>query len=181
MNDDDKQERRERLRQKVADIQKGGRRLRVPVGVIGPRNATASQCEAARAVGAGLASMGLAVICGGREGVMEAVAEGVARHQGIAIGLLPDTTPDPANPWLTQVIATGLGEARNAIIARSACCLVAIGNSHGTLSEVALGLHFGKRIFGLDGAAELDGVTAFADPEDALDAVAQLVVGHAAD
>lgn len=181
MSEDERHERRERLRQKVSDIQAGGRRLRVPIGVIGPRNASESQCDVARRVGAGLGSIGLAVICGGREGVMEAVAEGVARHRGVAIGLLPDTSPDPANPWLTHVIATGLGEARNAIIARSAYCLIAIGNSHGTLSEVALGLQFGKRVFGLDGAADLAEVTRFDDPDEAVDAVAQLVVGYAAD
>ncbi|MDQ2917897.1 MAG: hypothetical protein M3R40_12220, partial [Pseudomonadota bacterium] len=39
---------------------------RAPVGVIGPREAIASQLAAAEAVGAGLAAMGFAVICGGR-------------------------------------------------------------------------------------------------------------------
>ena len=90
---------------------------------------------------------------------MEAVAEGVTRQGGVAIGLLPDATPDLPNPFLTHVIATGIGEAHNVIIARSAFCLVAIGNSHGTLSEVALGLQFGKEVFGLEGAAQLEEVT----------------------
>lgn len=49
----------------------------VPVGVIGPRSASAAQAETARALGAALARMGLPVLCGGRTGVMEAVAEGV--------------------------------------------------------------------------------------------------------
>jgi hypothetical protein len=75
------------------------------------------------------------------------------------------------------VIATGIGEARNAIISRSAFCLVAIGNSHGTLSEVALGLQFGKKVFGLEGAAELEEVTRCADAQAALEAVARLVLG----
>ena len=177
----DRMQERRWLRQQVREIQAGGRRLRVPIGVIGPRNATDRQCDAARRLGEGLAELGLAVICGGREGIMEAVAEGAARHRGISIGLLPDTSPDPANPWLTHVIATGIGEARNAIIARAAFCLVAIGDSHGTLSEVALGLQFGKRVFGLAGATTVEGVTILTDADAAIDAVAQLVAAQAAD
>lgn len=169
------------LRQQVRDIQAGGRRLRVPIGVIGPRNATDAQLDTARRIGEGLAELGLAVICGGREGIMEAVAEGVARHRGVAIGLLPDSRADLANPWLTHVIATGLGEARNAVIARAGFCLVAVGDSHGTLSEVALGLQFGKRVFGLEGAATVEGVTTLVDADSAIDAVAQLVAAQAAD
>ena len=64
--------------------------LREPVGVIGPRTASAEQLSAAEAIGTGLARMGLAVLCGGREGVMEAVARGVAKERGTSIGLLPE-------------------------------------------------------------------------------------------
>ncbi len=77
----------------VAAYQASDRRLRVPIGVIGPRDASAAQLACAREIGEGLAAMGLAVICGGRHGVMEAVAEGVTRQGGVAIGLLPDVTP----------------------------------------------------------------------------------------
>ena len=181
MRDEERLQERRWVRQQVRDIQLGGRRLRVPIGVIGPRNASDVQLESARRIGEGLADLGLAVICGGREGVMEAVAEGAARHRGVVIGLLPDTSPEPAKPWLTHVIASGIGEARNAVIARAAFCLVVIGDSHGSLSEVALGLQFGKRVFGLAGAADIEGVTRFDDADAALDAVAQLVAGHASD
>lgn len=181
MMDDEALQARRALRRQVRDIQAGGRRLRAPIGVIGPRNASDRQLETARRIGEGLADMGLAILCGGREGIMEAVAEGGARHGGVVIGLLPDTHPDQANPWLTHVIASGLGEARNAVIARAAVCLIAVGDSFGTLSEVALGLQFGKRVFGLDGAATVNGITSLADADAALDAVAELVAGHAAD
>jgi uncharacterized protein (TIGR00725 family) len=154
-----------------------GMPMRVPVGVIGPRDATRAQSEAAVRVGAGLAAMGVAVICGGRQGVMEAVAEGVRRAGGVSIGLLPDADPEHANPCLTHVIATGLGEARNAVIARSAFCLVAIGDSYGTLSEVALGLQFGKRVFGLEGAARVPGVEHQGGADAAMLAVARHILG----
>jgi uncharacterized protein (TIGR00725 family) len=151
-------------------------RLRSPIGVIGPREATAAQLAAAELVGAGLAEMGLTVICGGRQGVMEATCRGVAAAGGISIGLLPEPDPAAANPFVTIVVATGIGEARNALIARAAHCLVAIGDSHGTLSEVALGLQFGKTVIGLAGAARLPGVQLVDDAAAALDAVARAVL-----
>jgi uncharacterized protein (TIGR00725 family) len=156
-----------------------GAPLREPVGVIGPREAGAEQLAAAEAIGAGLARMGLAVLCGGREGVMTAVARGVAKERGVAIGLLPEPDARAANAHLSIVLPTGLGEARNAIIARASFCLVAIGDSYGTLSEVALGLQFGKSVFGVAGAPGVRGVRACAGPEEALDAVAQLVLALA--
>ena len=47
--------------------------LRVPIGVIGPREATSAQLRVALQVGELLADCGLVVICGGRHGVMQAV------------------------------------------------------------------------------------------------------------
>jgi len=146
--------------------------IRVPIGVVGPRDATQDQLAAAEAVGAGLAAMGLAIVCGGREGVMEAVCRGAARHGGIAIGLLPDADPSFANSHVTIALATGLGEARNAVIARAAFALIAIGDSYGTLSEVALGLHFGKRVIGISGAARVAGIDHAASADEALNALA---------
>ena len=149
-----------------------GHPLRVPVGVIGPREATPAQLAAAEAVGTGLATMGFALICGGRQGVMEAVCKGATGAGGIAIGLLPDADPALANPYVGVIVATGIGEARNALITRAALCLVAIGDSFGTLSEVAFGRQFGKLVVGLEGAARVDGVRHVAGVDAALAAVA---------
>jgi len=135
-----------------------GTSLRAPIGVIGPREATEEQLAAAEAIGAGLAAMGLTVLCGGRQGVMEATCRGVAREGGISVGLLPEPDASAANPYVTIALATGIGEARNALVARAAHCLVAIGDSYGTLSEVALGLQFSKTVIGLAGAARVPGV-----------------------
>jgi len=150
--------------------------LRIPVGVIGPREASPEQLAIAEAVGRGLADMGLSVVCGGRQGVMEAVCRGAAGAGGITIGLLPDADPALANPYVGVVIATGIGEARNALITRAALCLVAVGDSYGTLSEVAFGRHFGKKVIGLAGAAQVAGVVHVADVESALTEVAMVVL-----
>lgn len=164
-------------RDAVTWLQKeSGHRLRTPVGVIGPRDARAEQLAIAEAIGAGLARMGLALVCGGRQGIMEAVCRGSAAQGGISIGLLPETEPDHANAFVTVPIATGIGEARNALVARAALCLVVIGDSYGTLSEVALGLQFGKRVFGLAGAAQVNGVRPCANADDALDGVARVAL-----
>ncbi|MFO1267790.1 MAG: lysine decarboxylase [Rubrivivax sp.] len=165
------------LIEEVARRQRGQLRLRMPVGVIGPRNAAPAQVDAARAVGRGIARMGLALVCGGRAGVMEGACQGAAEAGGIAIGVLPDIDAAAANAHATVVLATGIGEARNAVIARAALCLVAIGDNFGTLSEVALGRQFGKLVIGLEGAAQVEGVVQVATPEEALEQVARCALG----
>jgi uncharacterized protein (TIGR00725 family) len=164
----------------VAWVQReSGWPLRAPIGVIGPREATPEQLAAAEEIGARIAAMGLAIVCGGRQGVMEAACRGAAKKGGISVGLLGDTDASQANPFVTVPLATGIGEARNALVARSAFCLVAVGDSYGTLSEVALGLHFGKPLFGIAGAARVDGVRHYERVEDLANAVARTVLSCA--
>ena len=141
-----------------------GHPLKAPIGIIGPNEATAEQIAVAVEAGAIVGRMGLAVLCGGRQGIMEGAARGATLVGGIAIGLLPHGDPSQANPFVTVAIASGIGEARNAIIAQAGACLIAVGDSYGTLSEVALGLRLGKRVFGLAGAARVDGVVHLATP-----------------
>jgi len=52
-------------------------------------------------------------------------------------------------------IATGIGKARNVLIAQSSAALVAVGGQYGTLSEIAFGLHFDKPVFGLGDVPDL--------------------------
>ena len=162
----------------VAWLQReSGNPLRVPVGVIGPRDATTRQLAAALEVGELLGDCRLTVVCGGRGGVMQAVCEGVARVGGLSIGLLPETDPAGANRFVGVPIATGIGEARNALIARAAFCLIAIGDSFGTLSEVALGRQFGKLVIGLEGAADLEGVRRAPGAREAVQMAAAAILG----
>jgi uncharacterized protein (TIGR00725 family) len=150
--------------------------LRQPIGVIGPRDATDRQLATALEVGELLGDCRLTVLCGGRHGVMQAVCEGVARVGGLSIGLLPDADASPANPFVGVVIATGIGEARNALIARASFCLIAIGNSFGTLSEVALARQFGKTVIGLEDAAKLEGVRHARSARDAVERAAEAIL-----
>ena len=119
------------------------------IAVVGGSVATNEETSLAEAVGRGLATAGAVLICGGRGGVMEAACRGAKAADGLTVGVLPGTDVGQANPYVDIPIVTGLGEARNAIIARSAQAMIAIGGSYGTLSEIALALRFGVPVIGL--------------------------------
>jgi uncharacterized protein (TIGR00725 family) len=120
------------------------------VAVCGASEATPSQLEAAREVGKLLARSGAVVINGGFGGVMGAASEGAATEGGTVVGILPDTDRGGANPHLTLALATGLGQARNAVIVTAADSVIAIGPGWGTLSEIALARRLGRAVFALD-------------------------------
>lgn len=158
----------------------GGTELRhLVIGVIGPRDATQAQMQAAETVGRALGGLGITVICGGKSGVMEAVSKGCHAAGGLTIGILPGHEPDDANPYIGIPLPTGLSEGRNMVIAKSARVLIAVGGSHGTLSEVAYGLHFSRPVIGVEGAAEIDGVMQAASTEEAVDMACAALLGAA--
>lgn len=156
----------------LAQRQRGPTRHRQPVGMIGPGDSGEREYAAAQTMAARLAGAGMAVICGGRGGVMEAASRGAASAGGVVIGLLPEEDSRAANAWLTVALPTGMGEMRNALIARSCLCLVAIGGGMGTLSEMALGLKWGKAVFTLYDEFQLPGACAAADIDELSESVA---------
>ncbi|MFC5418192.1 MAG: TIGR00725 family protein [Stutzerimonas stutzeri] len=151
---------------------------RVPIGIIGPREATQHQCALAEELGFAMAQHGLQLLCGGKNGVMEAACKGHAAGGGLPIGLLPDEEWQAANPYVAIPIATGIGPARNAIIARSCLVLVAVGGGVGTLSEMALGLQFKRLVLALADAPVVDGVARLDSPEAALARIAGHILGN---
>ena len=88
------------------------------------------------------------VFCGGGTGVMEAVARGVKEGGGICIGILKGTNLKEGNPYLTLPIKTGLGVARNALLAYNCDAAVAIDGQYGTLSEIAYAMQLNKPVIG---------------------------------
>ncbi|HET7010088.1 MAG TPA: TIGR00725 family protein [Anaerolineales bacterium] len=119
------------------------------VSVAGGSTCTLEEARLAEAVGRGLAAAGAVVVCGGGKGVMEAVCRGAFEAGGMTIGLLPGSRREEGNSFLTIAIPTGLGEARNALVARAGRSLIAIGTGYGTLSEIALALRLGRLVIGL--------------------------------
>lgn len=114
------------------------------VSVVGPGEHVPDELlDLAREVGRLLAERGAVVLTGGRDGVMAAAAQGARVAGGLVIGLLPGTDPGEANEFLDVAIPTGMGQARNALVA-AADGLIAVGGSWGTLSEVALARRLGR-------------------------------------
>ena len=103
----------------------------------------------AEAVGRVLAEAGAILVCGGRGGVMAAACRGAKSASGLTIGVLPGDSAAEANPYVDIPIITGMGEARNIIIVRTAQAVIAVGGEFGTLSEIALALKLGRRVVGL--------------------------------
>ncbi len=124
----------------------------------------------AEEVGRLLAEAGAVVVTGGLGGVMEAASKGASEAGGITLGLLPGADRSGANPWLTVAVPTGMGEARNALVARAADGLVAVGGEWGTLSEIALSRKAGKPVAGLD-SWELEGIDRFDTAAEAVTAL----------
>jgi uncharacterized protein (TIGR00725 family) len=123
---------------------------RVPyVAVVGPGDASPQELQSAEDVGAGLAARGVVVVTGGLGGVMEAACRGAKEGGGRTVGILPGDDRAAANPHVDVAIATGLGEARNALVVRAADALIAVGGAYGTLSEIALALKTGTPVVGI--------------------------------
>ena len=80
---------------------------------------------------------------------MEAACRGAKSGNGLTVGILPGDDCRAANPYVDIPIVTGMGYARNVIIARSAQAVIAIDGSYGTLSEIAHALQSGTPVIGL--------------------------------
>jgi uncharacterized protein (TIGR00725 family) len=114
------------------------------VAVIGPGDdATQEDADIAKQVGRLLAARDAIVVCGGLAGVMAAACEGAADGHGLTVGLLPGRDRAAANPHLSVVLPTGLGELRNALVVGVCDAVIAVGGSWGTLSEIALAIRNG--------------------------------------
>jgi uncharacterized protein (TIGR00725 family) len=142
----------------------------------------------AESLGAALVRSGYAIICGGTGGVMEAVARGAvaarkkARHPPV-VGLLPGYDVESGNEHLDLALPTGLGHARNALVASAGEVVVCVGGAMGALSEVALARKMGRPVVALTpsgGTAQLvakalPSVTAAATVKEVLARIRELL------
>ncbi|MCK5239730.1 MAG: TIGR00725 family protein, partial [Candidatus Thorarchaeota archaeon] len=108
------------------------------ISVIGGANSDSKALELAELVGEAIARRGAALVCGGLGGVMEAACKGAKKQGGLTIGLLPTLEKEHANDFIDIAIPTGLGYARNFLVARTGDAVIAISGSAGTLSEMAI-------------------------------------------
>ena len=154
------------------------------IAVCAPGNAPDEVLLLAGAVGRVIAERGCTLVCGGLGGAMAAACRGAREAGGATIGIIPGYDDRAANPWVEHVICTGLGQARNTLVAATGHALIAVGGGWGTLSEIALGLRLRRPVVLLGGwaemlateegrvrTAELEGVIMVAEnPEDAVGA-----------
>ncbi len=123
---------------------------RLPLlAVLGPSAASEEEEEVAASVGSLAAESGWVVVTGGGVGVMAAACRGAVAAGGLTVGILPSegAAPDYPNPWVRIPIYTGAGMARNVFNVLSARLCVAIGGEAGTLSEIALAMKAGVRVW----------------------------------
>ncbi len=144
------------------------------IAVVGPSAGKPSDHAVGEQVGRLIARSGAILVCGGLGGVMEAAAAGCAEAGGTSVGILPTELRSDANPHVTVAVATGMGEARNAVVVRTADAVIAVGGEFGTLSEIALALKMGKPVVGIGTWAmqreglESDPIIRAATPEEAV-------------
>lgn len=107
--------------------------------------------EAAREVGAQIASHDAVLISGGLGGVMEAACRGAKERGGMVVGILPHEEMSYANPYCDIIIPTGIGFSRNYITAYSADSAIVVGGGAGTYVEACVAYQKGKPIVALTG------------------------------
>jgi uncharacterized protein (TIGR00725 family) len=125
----------------------------------------------AEEVGRLLAERGCTVVCGGRGEVMAAASRGAKSAGGTTIGILPGTSRADANEWIDHVVVTGLGHARNAVVAASGDAVIAVGGSYGTLTEIGFARIFGRPVVILEPGLEIEGVPRVVTPLEAVELV----------
>ena len=119
------------------------------IGVIGAGECSRQIQQMAEEVGQRIAQRGAVLVCGGLGGVMEAAAKGAKEAGGTTVGILPGSNAQDANPYIDVPIVTGMGEARNVMIVRTAEAVIAISGGPGTLSEIAFCLKLRVPVVGL--------------------------------
>jgi hypothetical protein len=142
---------------------------RPAIAVIGGGDgASVEVLELAHQVGLEIGAHGATLICGGRGGVMEASARGASERGAHTIGILPGYEHGAANPHMEFVIATGMGEARNAVVIGSADAVIALAGEGGTLSEIGFALKLGRPLVALRAWPQIEGIEHADEPEAAV-------------
>ncbi len=135
------------------------------VSVIGASSPDQRTVALAYEVGKVVAELGAVLVCGGLGGVMESACRGAKERGGLTVGIIPQQDRTFANAYVDIVICTGMGYARNVMVAYSGDVVVALPGQYGTLSEIAFALSIGKTVLGLGtwdipGVEQLEGIDA---------------------
>ena len=78
--------------------------------------------------------------------MMENACKGAKEHGGLTVGIIPQEDFTYANNFCDIVIASGIGYARDFIVATSADGIIVVGGGVGTLLELCVGYMLKKTI-----------------------------------
>ena len=106
----------------------------------------------AYSVGKEIAVAGAVLVCGGLGGVMEEACKGAKDNGGTTVGIIPQEEFSFANAFCDVVICTGIGFARDFVVASSADGIIAVGGGIGTLIEMGVGYMSNKTIVSVQGS-----------------------------
>ena len=95
--------------------------------------------KSAEIIGQEIAQRNGVLICGGKEGVMNAACKGAKQADGLTIGILPHARSEK-NAFVDIPIVTGIGHKRNDIIVMSADCIIFLAGRWGTFNEISLAI-----------------------------------------
>jgi len=143
-------------------------RKRTVIGVIGAGSCTSDIKDMAEKTGQLIAEGGAVLVCGGLGGVMEAASKGAKEAGGTTIGILPGDDKTSANRYIDYAVATGIGEARNILIIKTADAVIALPGKFGTLSEMAFAMKIGKPLVSLSNWDISEEVYKARTPEEAV-------------
>ncbi len=108
------------------------------ISIIGGSESSDENLRIAEELGREIAKKNAVLVCGGMGGIMESACRGAKSEGGLTIGITPFDSKDASNDYLDIVIPTGLGYARNFLVAKAGDVVVSVDGSAGTLSEMAI-------------------------------------------
>jgi uncharacterized protein (TIGR00725 family) len=132
------------------------------IGVIGYNDDRCTEVakRIAYEVGKEIALSGSVLVCGGLGGVMEAACRGAKEVNGDTVGIIPQDTFSFANQFCDIVICSGIGFARDFIVATSSDGIIAVGGGIGTLIEMSVGYMIKKKIVAISSSGGVSDVYA---------------------
>jgi len=128
------------------------RKLQIAVIGYNKDRCTEVASKAAYEVGKEIALAGAVLVCGGLGGVMESACKGAKDNGGTTVGIIPQEEFSYANPHCDIVICTGIGYARDFVVASSGDGIIAVGGGVGTLIEMGVAYMTKKLIVTLAGS-----------------------------
>ena len=116
------------------------------VGIIGghTHNTNIKALALAEKTGEKLAQLGIAIACGGEDGIMESICRGAKKYGGTTIAITKSNRKGFANKFIDYEIPTSLDLAFMNVLAWSSDAIIAFDGYFGTMCEIGLILDIGK-------------------------------------